>query len=46
MNDRKTELIGIRVTPDQKSQIIKLANKEGRTISNYVLKLILDAIKE
>lgn len=36
----KTERIYIRITPDLKAQLQALAEADGRTISNYITRLI------
>lgn len=37
----KTDRIQIRVTPEMKEQLQKLAEAENRTVSNYIESLIL-----
>lgn len=44
--NRKTELIQIRVTEDQKENIRKLSRKKGLSISEYVMNCILRQISE
>lgn len=39
----KTEVIRLRVTPELKEAISKLAKKENRTMSNYIENLIIKA---
>ena len=36
----KTERIYLRITPEQKAQLQKLANAENRSITNYIENLI------
>ena len=40
----KTETIRLRITPELKKQIQKLAESENRTMSNYIENLIKLAI--
>lgn len=42
----KDERLQIRITPELKAQLRKLADADGRTVSNYVEKLIKDAIEK
>ena len=42
----KTERLQIRISPELKAQLQQLADADGRTISNYVEKLIKDAIEK
>lgn len=42
----KTERLQIRITPELKEQLQRLAEADGRTISNYIEWLIRAAIKE
>lgn len=41
MAETKTEVIRLRVTAEQKSQIQKAAEAENRTLSNYILTVLL-----
>ena len=41
----KTERIGIRITPELKEQLEKLAAKENRTFSNYIETLLIEHVK-
>lgn len=36
----KTERLQIRITPELKEQLQRLADRDGRTVSNYVEQLI------
>ncbi len=45
-NDRKTEQIPLRVTPEQKRIIQQLAREEDRSVSSYLLHLAKQAAKE
>lgn len=47
MEDRmaKTERLYIRLTPELKAKIQSAAEAEGRSISNYVERLITQALK-
>jgi predicted DNA-binding protein len=40
----KTERLQIRITPELKAQLQKLAEAEGRTVSNYIEQLIKTSI--
>ena len=42
----KTERLQIRITPEMKERLQKLAAAENRTVSNYIDNLIKKAIKE
>lgn len=42
----KTERITIRLTPSLRKQLEAAAKKESRPLSNYVEKLLLDALSE
>lgn len=42
----KTERIQIRVTPEQKDQLRRLAEEDNRTVSNYILAVINDKLTE
>ena len=42
----KTERIQIRVTPEQKDQLRKLAEADNRTVSNYILAVINEKMTE
>lgn len=41
MAETKTEVIRLRVTAEQKAQIQKAAEAENRTLSNYILTVLL-----
>lgn len=41
MAETKTEVIRLRVTTEQKAQIQKAAASENRTLSNYILTVLL-----
>ncbi len=40
----KTERIGIRITPELKQELERLASAENRTFSNYVETLLIDHV--
>lgn len=42
----KTERLQVRVTPELKSKLQKLADEDGRKISNYIRLLIEKELKE
>jgi predicted DNA-binding protein len=42
----KTERLQIRISPDMKSELQKLAEADGRTVSNYIEQLIKNAIEQ
>jgi predicted DNA-binding protein len=42
----KTERLQIRISPDMKSELQKLAKADGRTVSNYIEQLIKNAIEQ
>lgn len=42
----KTERIDIRITPELKEQLQKLADAENRTVSNYLVNLIQQEINK
>ncbi|MEM9256165.1 MAG: YlcI/YnfO family protein [Pseudomonadota bacterium] len=42
----KTKLINIRIDPEMKKKAKKLAEADGRSLSNWVTKLISAKIKE
>jgi predicted DNA-binding protein len=39
-------MLGIRIHPDLKKLLQKLADKDGRSLSNYVNKIIVTYLKE
>lgn len=41
----KTERLNIRISPELKEQLQRLAEAEGRTVSNYIEQLILEKLK-
>jgi len=42
----KTKLLNIRIDPDLKKKAKKLAEADGRSLSNWVTKLISTKVKE
>lgn len=46
MAETKTEVIRLRVTAEQKAQIQKAAEAENRTLSNYILTVLLNNAKQ
>lgn len=42
----KTKLLNIRIDPEMKKKAKKLAEADGRSLSNWVTKLISSKIKE
>lgn len=42
----KTERLNVRVTPELKTKLQKLADADGRNISNYIKMLIEKELKE
>lgn len=42
----KTERLHVRVTPELKTKLQKLADADGRNISNYIKMLIEKELKE
>lgn len=42
----KVEYLHVRIEPELKKQFEKAAEKEGRTMSNYVIHLIKKALEE
>ncbi|WP_414630415.1 YlcI/YnfO family protein [Candidatus Thiodiazotropha endoloripes] len=46
MTPSKTEFIQIRIEPELKEEAKKLADKEGRTLSNWVVWLIQNEISK
>jgi predicted transcriptional regulator len=42
----KTMTIGVRMTPEIKEKLQKIADKEMRSISNLVLKILTDYLKD
>ena len=41
----KTERLQIRISPELKAQLQKLADEDGRTVSNYIEQLIKKAVE-
>lgn len=41
MSETKTEVIRLRVTAEQKAQFQKAAESKNRTLSNYILTVLL-----
>lgn len=37
MKDKATERIGLRVSPEMKERLIKRADEENRTLSNFII---------
>lgn len=46
MNEFKSEVIQIRLTPEEKETLKKLAAAENRTVSNYIITKLLNKNKE
>ncbi len=44
--DNKTEIITLRVTPELKKKIQVLADKDSRTVSNYIQTTLENLSKE
>lgn len=42
----KSEVVRLRITPELKEKLRKKAEKEGRTISNYLETLIQNSLNE
>jgi predicted HicB family RNase H-like nuclease len=42
----KTESINLRVDPRLKEQLVKAAKQEQRSVSNYVVKVLSDKLKQ
>jgi predicted DNA-binding protein len=42
----KTDRLNIRISPELKEQLQALADAEGRTVSNYVERLIMEAVEK
>ena len=42
----KREMIGIRLTPEMKEKLQKVADKEMRSLSNLVLKILTEYLAE
>jgi predicted HicB family RNase H-like nuclease len=42
----KTKLLNIRIDPELKKKAKKLAESDGRSLSNWVTKLISEKVKE
>ena len=42
----KTDRIQIRISPEMKAQLQKLAEAENRTVSNYIENLIIRELKK
>lgn len=43
---KKTESVAIKVTPEEKELIKKLAEKSNTTVSRLLAKMVFDTIKE
>lgn len=43
---KRTDIINIRIAPDLKEAARKAAAADGRTVSNYIEKLIKDDLKK
>lgn len=46
VNEKKSEMIGVKITPTIKKQLEEIAEKEDRSISYIVNRLIEDYIKK
>lgn len=46
MNEKKSEMIGVKITPSTKKKLFEIAEREDRSISYIVNKLIEDFIKK
>lgn len=46
MSTPASERLWIRITPGLKEQLQQLAEEDGRTVSNYVLHLVTQALAE
>lgn len=46
VNEKKSEMIGVKITPTIKKQLEKIAEREDRSISYIVNRLIEDYIKK
>lgn len=44
--EKRTDIINFRISPDLKEAAKKAAAADGRTISNYIEKLIKDDLKK
>ena len=42
----KTKILNVRIDPDLKRKAKKLAEADGRSLSNWVTKLIAERVKE
>lgn len=42
----KTERLQIRISPELKAELHRLATADGRTISNYIEQLIKNAVEQ
>lgn len=42
----KTERLNIRISPELKEKLQALADAENRTVSNYVERLIVEAVEK
>jgi hypothetical protein len=45
MAELKTDVVRLRISPDLKEKLRILAEADGRTMSNYLEKLIREAVK-
>lgn len=45
MKEKKTEFIAVKATPSFKARAKALADEEGRSLSNYIERLISNDIK-
>jgi predicted DNA-binding protein len=45
-SNKQSKLIGVRISPQMYDLILDLAKKDGRTISNYVRKILIDKLDE
>lgn len=46
VNEKKSEMIGVKITPTIKKQLEQIAEREDRSISYIVNRLIEDYIKK
>lgn len=46
MPDIRTEVIRMRITPELKAAVVEAAEKDGRSLSNYLEQLILKSLNK
>ncbi|WP_407541634.1 plasmid mobilization protein [Deinococcus radiomollis] len=46
MNDKKLELVAFRLTTQEKTLLLNAAEKDGRTLANYLRQLVKKALQE